>query len=423
MGEHELRCAVGGEPLEPGAMGCEAHRSMARTSYRRELVVRDLPGMWKFIDWLPVLEPLEGVAPGPVCYRSEGLAKELRLDDLWISFSGYWPEKKAACPTCTFKDLEAAPTVQRLIDSGDESILVVASAGNTGKAFAHVSMVTGRQVALFVPVSCFEKLWLPRHDPDGGGLFVVGVRGDYADAIELADRLAKLPCFVPEGGARNVARRDGMGTVMLEAAWTMKRLPDHYIQAVGSGAGGIAAWEASMRLIADGRFGSKLPRLHLVQNLPCAPILSRFDGTALSGECPEGMYDLVLFNRKPPYEIGGGVRDALQATNGTVVGVTTEEAIVARMMFLDREGIDIVPAAAVAVAALERQVASGAVKRGERILLNITGGGESRLHREIGTKRLPCHVRVDAGKVDLESLAGWARDFLGRRKEHAGGRT
>jgi len=52
----------------------------------------------------------------------------------------------------------------------------------------------------------------------------------------------------------NVARRDGMGTVMLEAAVTIGRAPDHYFQAVGSGTGGIAAWEASLRLKQDGRF-------------------------------------------------------------------------------------------------------------------------------------------------------------------------
>jgi len=57
---------------------------------------------------------------------------------------------------------------------------------------------------------------------------------DYTDAINLAGRIAKLPGIV-EGGARNVARRDGMGTLMLDAAVTLGKMPDHYFQAVGSG--------------------------------------------------------------------------------------------------------------------------------------------------------------------------------------------
>jgi cysteate synthase len=68
---------------------------------------------------------------------------------------------------------------------------------------------------------------------------VAAVKGDYYDAINVAHITGK-PDFVPEGGAKNVARRDGAGTVMLDATLTMKHLPDHYFQAVGSGTGGIA---------------------------------------------------------------------------------------------------------------------------------------------------------------------------------------
>ena len=423
MGEHKVRCAVGGELLERRSFGCKLHNSLARAEYPRELVVRSLPGLWKFLDWLPVNEELSEVSPGSICFRSDTFARNLGLKNLWISFSGYWPERKGACPTCTFKDLEAAPTIRRLTDLGEGgSALVVASAGNTGKAFAHVASLTGRPVVLIVPVSCFDKLWIPRDDPDHGGLFVVGVKGDYADAIDLADRLSKEPGFVPEGGARNIARRDGMGTVMLEAAVTMKALPQHYFQAVGSGAGGIAAWEASQRLIEDGRFGSSMPSLRLAQNLPCAPILSRFNGTKMNEDCPQDMYDLVLYNRRPPYEVGGGVRDALEATHGTVIGVTNDEALSARINFQADEGIDIVPAAAVAAAALMKQVIDDKIDRRDRVLLNITGGGEARLYHDVGTRRIPCHTRVDAASVDVKSVASWALEFLGKRGEMEGGK-
>jgi cysteate synthase len=417
-----LRCATGGEPLEPWSMGCSKHNALARTKYTTGLVLRDELGLWRFIDWLPVKRAMEDVSSGSICYRCVAFAKELGLEHLWVSFSGYWPERSAICPTCTFKDLEAAPTVQRLIDAGKDAALVVASAGNTGKAFAHISVLSGRPVVLLVPVSCIDKLWLPRADEDRGGLFVVGVRGDYAEAIEIADRLSKLPGFVPEGGARNVARRDGMATVMLEAAVTAKRLPDHYFQAVGSGAGAIAAWEASQRLIADGRFGSVMPRLHLAQNEPCAPILSLFSGSRVDEHCPEGMYDEVLFNRRPPYDIGGGVRDALKATDGTVIGVTNRDAMEAGVRFQSAEGIDIVRAASVAVAALIRQVETGEVKAEDHVLLNITGGGEALLRKEIGTRHLPCHLHIDKGMAEIESVAAAALAYLGGRRQHERGK-
>ena len=46
--------------------------------------------------------------------------------------------------------------------------------------------------------------------------------------------------LMTEGGARNVARRDGMGTTVLEYARVTGEMPCHYLQAIGSGTGGIA---------------------------------------------------------------------------------------------------------------------------------------------------------------------------------------
>ena len=43
--------------------------------------------------------------------------------------------------------------------------------------------------------------------------------------------------YYPEGGARNAARRDGMGTTVLAAVEAAGEIPDHYFQAVGSGTG------------------------------------------------------------------------------------------------------------------------------------------------------------------------------------------
>ena len=148
---------------------------------------------------------------------------------------------------------------------------MIASAGNTGRAFAGLSAQYKKPVVVVVPKDAVSRLWTttPAHD-----VFLVAVKGDYTDAIAVSTALAAVPGCVPEGGARNVARRDGMGTVMLDAAVTLGRIPDHYFQAVGSGTGAIAAWEAAIRLIGDGRYGTALPRLHLAQNKPFTPMFS-----------------------------------------------------------------------------------------------------------------------------------------------------
>jgi cysteate synthase len=95
-----------------------------------------------------------------------------------------------------------------------------------------------------------------------------------------------------------------------------------------------------------------------------------------------GLYARVLSNRQPPYSVRGGVYDALAATNGDIMAVGNEEAIIAGSLFERTEGIDITPAAAVSVASLVEATRRGTVKRDDLIMLNITGGGLGRLFEE-----------------------------------------
>jgi cysteate synthase len=393
MGEYRLRC-VSDRSVQPAySLTCPRDNSLLRADYQaKQIEPKSLPGIWRFMDWLPVQGIIARAQGAPVTYKSRGLAGELGLENLYISFNGYWPERGAKMPTCSFKDLEAAPTMQMLLERGDNPTLVVASAGNTARAFAHVATLTGQPLVLFVPEKALSRMWtaVPADTAAGmgtgivkgaGQVILMAVQGDYYDAIQIAEKVQSLPGFVAEGGARNIARRDGMGTVMLDAALTLGRMPAHYFQAVGSGTGGISAWEAALRLRADGRFGSVLPRLHLAQNLPNAPIYCAWKGKEQEAPCSD-MFDDVLFNRKPPYSIPGGVRDALQETRGDVYGITDSQAAAAKKLFEQSEEIDILNAPAIAVAALEQAAIAGSIKPKDIILLNITGGGIARIEEE-----------------------------------------
>ncbi len=407
MGEYIVRCVGGGVAQPKYALACPDDNSLLRADYSsKRLELCGLPGIWRFYNWLPVDGIIPNASDGSVTYKSEGLARELGLKGLYISFSGYWPERGALMKTCSFKDLEAPPTMQRLAERGDDATLVVASAGNTARAFAQVASITNQPIVLFVPEKALHRMWLT---VEKGPVTLVAVKGDYYDAIVAAEKVQSQNGFVPEGGARNIARRDGMGTVMLEAVLKISKLPQHYFQAVGSGTGGISAWEASLRLIEDGRFGSQLPRLHLAQNVPNAPIYYAWkceEAKTCSEAYPANMYDDVLFNRRPPYAVKGGVKDALEATKGQVYGITNQEAADAKRLFEESEKIDILNAPAVAVAALAQAVRSGAVKPDDIILLNITGGGVSRLKEDFVLNSLKPDATISRPDEAVEFLEG-----------------
>jgi cysteate synthase len=190
--------------------------------------------------------------------------------------------------------------------------------------------------------------------------------------------------------------------VMLEAARVLGRLPDHYFQAVGSGTGAIAAHEAALRLLADGfGGGGHLPRLHLSQNAPFLPLYHAWKGEAWNPEprVEEDLFASVLANRKPPFAIRGGVCDALRASQGTMYSVSSEEAARAGREFSELEGIDLEPAAAVAVASLVQAVERREIGSRDLVLLNITGGGIDRIQRDFHCRMLVPDLRFDASTL------------------------
>lgn len=359
--------------------------SLIRANYAtRQLTPRDVSeGIYRFCDWLPIKRRLKG-SSAPVTYKSTALASHLGLENLYITFNGHFPNIGASMSTCSFKETEAYSVCGRMDDSYDR-ILVVASAGNTARAFAKVCSDNNIPLLLSVPEDNLSALWFDKPLNSCVKLIAPCLGGDYFDAIHLSNVALKSPMFFAEGGAKNIARRDGMATTVLSAVTHIGRIPDYYFQAVGSGTGAIAAWEANLRLIEDGRFGTNKMRLIVSQNAPFLPMYEAWRADSrelLHYDTDQARIDAetidakVLSNRKPPYSIKGGLFDALKDTDGDVLKVTNEEARRAAKLFEELEGIDVYSAAAVATSSLIDYVREGKIDRSACVMLNITGGGE-----------------------------------------------
>ncbi len=412
MSHFSIQCRKCGKTLEHAFCAfCEHCKdALLVTNYHdTRFAERGTDGIWRF-NWLPVHES-QFAQPGPVVYRSEAdhLAGQLGLENLYIAFNGYWPEKGALLETCTFKEFEAAVVLQNARENGIEG-LIVASAGNTARSFAHLSTVTNFPVVIVVPRMCLEEMWYLERP--GTVLTLAVGDGDYSDAIDVARKVALSRGYPFEGGVKNIAKRDGLGIVLLEAVSRIGKLPDHYFQAVGSGTGAIGIWEMAERFVRDGRYGTRPPMLHLGQNLPFAPMTRAWerrsrtlDPADLDPELISHITTRVLSTRYPAYSVQGGIYDALVATNGRMYGIGNDAVYAALELFQNTEGIDVVPASGVAVASLHEAVLAGAVGRDETILLNITGGGEERLRREKQTYAVkPKFISKHAADAEIEEL-------------------
>ncbi|HVP19471.1 MAG TPA: cysteate synthase [Spirochaetia bacterium] len=397
---YRLACPVCGKHFEDSPseflLSCPEPHSPAllKAVYRQKRLVvhSEHSGVFRFSDWLPIRRKLFG-APGPVVYRSQGLGPYLGLENLFVIFNGFWPEKGALMETCTFKELEAQAVCGRVVEDWD-SCLVVSSAGNTARAFLQACSRYDVPAFVVVPGNSLPLLWSTGRPKSSVRLAVLEGEADYTDAIALGNGIANMEGYYSEGGARNVARRDGMGTAVLRAVEEAGEIPQHYFQAVGSGTGAIAAWEMNERLVGDGRFGARKMKLHLAQNAPFTPMVDAWEAgsriiagsdEAAARKRVHSIRAQVLANRNPPYSLAGGLYDALRESGGFMYRVSNEDSERAGRLFAERELIDIDPAAEVAVASLIQARSAGRVRSGDLVALNITGGGRSKLqaHREV----------------------------------------
>ena len=369
------------------------------------IVAKKEDGFFRHRNWLPVRRSLPG-SGATITFQSERLSSVTGLDNLWIAFNGYWPERDAHLLSGSFKELEALCVLGRL-PANNKKIMVVASAGNTANAFVQACSMYGVRCLVIVPESALACLRCAL--PISSFVKVVAVTGDadYSDAIRLCERTARLPGFFAEGGAKNVARRDGLGTVLLNVFEKLGCLPDYYFQAIGSGTGAISVHEMACRLTGGRR---PFPRLWLSQNFPFAPIYEAWRSKTRQlphlseNDAKRQISQIgaqVLANRFPPYAVQGGLYDALVESQGTVVGITNPEAAAASRIFEDNEGIDIAPAAAVAFASLLKSARERLLPRHATVVLNVTGGGQRRL---CNINSIPVEANLSIAGAQIESV-------------------
>ena len=390
MGNYRIKCLGSNEVFHDAYTLHHTDGALVSSVYDKGLNI-DMKetGVWKYVDWLPVSKASKHNA-GTVTYKSEGLARKLGLSNLWIAYHGYWPERGGLCPTGAFKDMEAVPTIQRLKDHGCNGV-ICASAGNTARAFSHFCDLDNFPLIVVVADIHAHRIWGTSDFENDSVKVVVVENGNYADAKIVAKEIAsKLEGWQLEGGAHNIARRDGIGSLILDAWNEIGRIPDHYFQGVGGGPGPIGVYEMMQRLIDFGHDEGPLAKIHLSQNPEHCPIHKAWqDGrsTLQDSDFPEGdveVYSDYLLSASPAYDAKGGVYDTLKSTNGETYVVERQDAIDAGKMFEKTEGIDIMTPAEVALGSLIQAIEEEKVKKDDCIVLNISGGGVKRLQKERG---------------------------------------
>ena len=392
--KYSLRCLFTNELVEDNYTLHHTDGALLVTEYSSQLAIdKTRKDMLKFHDWLPI-EGFSEHNVGTVTYKADKLSDALGMSDLWVTFHGYWPEKGGMCPTGSFKDMEAIPTILRMKEKNCSG-LICASAGNTARSFSYFCGLENVPLVVIVGKEHAKRIYLPvNHNKESVKLIVVE-DGDYYDAKLVSKQIAKkLPDWQLEGGIHNVARRDGIGSLILDAAYNIGKLPTHYFQGIGGGPGPVGVNEMAKRLIEAGIFDGPVPRQHVSQNIEHCPIHKAWQAkrpNLIDSDFPNHdveVFSDYLLNKSPAYDVKGGIYDILCESNGQTYVVTREEAIKARSLFESIEEIDIMSPSAVALASLIQALEKGEIDSKDCTVLNISGGGVERMKREIETTPL-----------------------------------
>jgi len=375
-----LRCRACGraEELGPsfvcvacfGPLEVEYDHDVARQRLTRESIAARAPGIWRYLELLPVAHvPERGLAVGSTALvRADRLARDLDLG----TGTALHLKDDTRNPTLSFKDRVVAVATARAVEFGFDT-LACASTGNLAGATAAAAAAAGLRAFVFVPAD-LEPAKIEHALSYGATVIRVG--GTYDDinrlSLEIADE---------EGWAFvNVNLRpfyaEGSKTIAFEIAEQLGwRLPDVIVGPIASGSMFTKIAKGFAELVDIGLVEPKEIRFVGGQPAGCSPVATAFDEgvdeirpvrspdtivrSLAIGSPADGPYALELARRS-----GGSIEAIPDAVTASAIRRTAAN-----------EGIYVETAGGVTIGAVEAARRRGVIRDGDEVVAILSGNG------------------------------------------------
>jgi threonine synthase len=339
----------------------------ARKTWSRDQIAKGPSSMWRYAPMLPpraesIVSLGEGMTP---LVRTPRLGARVGADDLWVKDEGL-------NPTGSFKARGLSCAVSMAVELGIKK-LAIPSAGNAASAMAAYAAAAGLESHIYMPQDVPQSNYI---ECKAFGSKVTLVDGLISDCAKIVNAGAKTEGWFDVSTLKEPYRIEGKKTMGYEVAEQLGwQLPDVIFYPTGGGVGIIGMWKAFKEMEALGWIGSKRPKMIAVQVEGCQPVVRAFE----KGEQRSQFWDnahTVASGLRVPKPLGDFlILEAVRDSGGTAIAVTDEELIDAGVQLATDEGMFIAPEGAACVSALEKLLASGFLKRSEKIVIYNTGAG------------------------------------------------
>ncbi len=318
--------------------------------------------LWRYRELLPVADFAGRVDLG------EGGTPLLALDRMAPAGVELWLKEEAGNPTGSFKARGLSLAVNRARELGAPGV-ELPSAGNAALALAAYAAAAGLAARVAMPDDT-PGVILERCRALGAE--VVTAPGTLVDA---ARRLRELPGeYWDLSTLREPYRAEGKKTMGLELAEQLGwRLPDWIVYPTGGGTGIVGMHKAFSELEALGLVDGRRPRFVVVQMAGCAPIVRAWEAGAERAE-PWAEPATRVWGLRVPRAIGDFlILRALRETRGVALAVDEERLPEVTARAARRQGLEVGPEGAAALAAVEDLAERGLLREGERVVVFQTG--------------------------------------------------
>ncbi len=286
-------------------------------------------------------------------------------------------------PTGSFKDRGMSMAVTRAVEEGSRAVLC-ASTGNTSASAAAYAARAGIAAFVIIPEGKIALGKLAQAMIHGA--VVIQIRGNFDDGMRLVKEVADhAPVTIVN--SINPYRLQGQKTAAFEIVDELGRAPDYHCLPVGNAGNITAHWIGYCEYSHQGDSVVTAACRYCAGECHYAgrgvtgtrPVMVGYQASGaapfLRGEMvdhPETVATAIRIGHPQSWDSAWKVREE---SGGWFDECSDEEILAAQKLLTSREGIFCEPASATSVAGALRDIRSGRIPEGSRVVCTLTGHG------------------------------------------------